>query len=104
MAKVLTDQDFDESIKEGITLVDFYADWCSPCKLVAPVIEELAEETVEYNVFKLDVEASPEISARYSVRSIPTFIVFKDGEEIVRASGANQSKEYYLNLIAQAEK
>ncbi|MBE5793711.1 MAG: thioredoxin [Clostridiales bacterium] len=69
-------------------LVDFYADWCGPCKMLTPVIEEIAAEHPEVKVVKLNVDNAPEIASRYGVMSIPTLIVFKNGQ------AANQSVGY----------
>lgn len=70
-------------------LVEFYADWCGPCRDVAPVVEELAQElSGQAKIVRLDVDAEGELAANHSVRSIPTFIAFKNGREIARQSGA----------------
>jgi thioredoxin 1 len=70
-------------------LVDFWADWCGPCKMVAPVLEEIAAERAgQLTVAKLDVDANPETAREFSVVSIPTLIVFKDGEPVKRIVGA----------------
>jgi len=69
-------------------LVDFYADWCGPCKMLTPVIDEIAAEHPEVKVVKLNVDNAPEIASRYGVMSIPTLIVFKNGQV------ANQSVGY----------
>ncbi|NLV59468.1 MAG: thioredoxin [Clostridiales bacterium] len=73
-------------------LVDFYADWCGPCKMVAPIVHEISEESDAYKVFKVNVDHSPELSAKYNVLSIPTLIVFKAGKVAQQAVGA-RSKE-----------
>ncbi|MEA5014420.1 MAG: thioredoxin [Candidatus Limiplasma sp.] len=69
-------------------LVDFYADWCGPCKMVAPLVQQLAEESDAYKVYKINVDHSPELAARYNVLSIPTLIVFKGGKVAQQAVGA----------------
>ena len=79
MAQVLTDENFESEIKEGITLVDFYADWCGPCKMIAPVIDELSNEVDDAKVAKMDVDSSPQTAGKFGIRSIPTLMVFKDG-------------------------
>ena len=72
---------FDEIIKaNGTVLVDFYAVWCGPCKMMSPVIDEIAEENPSLTVCKCDVDEAEEIAMRYSIMSIPTIIVFKNGE------------------------
>ena len=70
-------------------LVDFYADWCGPCKIMAPVLDEFASDhTGEILVGKLDTDAAPTVSARYGIRGIPTLILFRDGSEVSRQTGA----------------
>lgn len=70
-------------------LVDLWAAWCAPCRVVGPIVDEIAGERAEsLDVFKLDVDANPEIAMRYGVNSIPTLLVFRDGEEVDRVVGA----------------
>lgn len=69
-------------------LIDFYADWCGPCKMVSPLVDELAEESDAYKVGKVNVDEYPELAARYGVMSIPTLIVLKDGKVAQQAVGA----------------
>jgi len=81
MAHVATSESFAQDIAEGVVLVDFYADWCGPCQAIAPVIDELSTEyDGRAKLIKVDVDASPEISQQFSIMSIPTMLVFKDGE------------------------
>ena len=79
-------------------LVDFYADWCGPCKMLAPIVEAVSNENDAYDVVKLNVDDAPEIAARYGVMSIPTLIVFKNGEAVGRTVGV-QSKAAVKNLL-----
>jgi len=91
----LTSEDFDEKISAGKVLVDFWADWCGPCKMVAPVIEELAAEFEgKVTVAKLDVDSEGPIATRYDVRGIPTVILFKDGIEVQRFVGVQPKQTY----------
>ena len=96
----LTNDTFEkEALAAGKpVLVDFYADWCGPCKMLAPVVEEIANESEQYRVCKLNVDDAPDIAARYGVMSIPTMIVFKNGEAAGRTVGV-QSKQTILNML-----
>lgn len=99
----ITDANFDEVIKtDKPVLVDFWAEWCGPCKMIAPVVEELA---TDYNgkavIGKLDVDSNPNISAKYGIRSIPTLLVFKNGEIVDKQVGAVQKNVLSQKLDAQ---
>lgn len=88
MAHLLTSTDFDSTIATGVTLVDMYADWCGPCQAIAPIIEELATEYEgKAKIAKLDVDASGDIAGKYGVMSIPTILVFKDGQLVDKSVG-----------------
>jgi thioredoxin 1 len=76
----------------GLTVVDFYATWCGPCKMVAPVIEKLSETVTQANFIKVDVDESPDVAAEYGVTAMPTFIFFKNGEKVETVIGANVGK------------
>ncbi len=84
--------------RNGVALVDFYADWCGPCKMIAPVIEEVAEERQDVAVGKLNVDNDPELAAKYGVMSIPTLVVFQNGQEVARVSGY-RPKQDVLSLL-----
>ena len=79
-------------------LVDFYADWCGPCKMLAPLVEQVAAESNDYEVYKLNVDEAPELAANFGVMSIPTLIVFKNGEVAGRTVGV-QSKQNILKML-----
>ena len=86
-----TEQDFDETIRTSSVpvLVDFYADWCGPCKMMAPAVETLARESVgRALVAKLDTDHAQRVASRFQIRGIPTSIVFKNGREVKRQTGA----------------
>lgn len=83
MAKVVKTKNFDSEIKDGVVIVDFFATWCGPCKMLGPVFEELGEEMEgKVKFLKLDVDESPEIAQRYQVSSVPNMLIFKDGEKV----------------------
>lgn len=86
--KQFSDDNFESGISKGIVLVDFYADWCGPCRMLAPVIEELAEEMQgRITVAKLDTDQAMSTAAKYEVTSIPTLILFKNGQVLKRVVG-----------------
>ena len=90
--------DFIDEINANITLVDFYADWCGPCKMIAPIIEEIANERTDITVGKVNVDNDAEIAIKYGVSSIPTLIVFKDGKETDRVVGFRQKGDILAML------
>lgn len=88
---VITADNFETEVKQSDVpvLIDFWADWCMPCKMIAPVLEELAEDyDGRLKIGKLDVDAEPDIAANYNVVSIPTLLLFKDGQVISQHVGA----------------
>lgn len=84
----VTDDNFDEAVKTGVSLVDFYADWCAPCRMLTPVIESVSKEMQGMVKFlKLDIDSNQKTATNYQVTSVPTLILFKDGKEINRLVG-----------------
>lgn len=91
----------DQVLKaKGLTLVDFWATWCGPCRMVAPIVEELADEFPEVKVYKVDVDENQELALANKVASIPTFLLYKDGEVIKKIVGA-VSKSELIQAIRQ---
>ncbi len=96
----ITKDNFESEVlkSEKPVLLDFFATWCGPCRMVGPLIEEIAEENDSFKVAKLDVDELPEIAKEYRVVSIPTLMVFKDGKVVNQALGA-MPKEKILALL-----
>ncbi|EOD7558363.1 TPA: thioredoxin [Staphylococcus aureus] len=95
----VTDADFDSKVESGVQLVDFWATWCGPCKMIAPVLEELAADYEgKADILKLDVDENPPTAAKYEVMSIPTLIVFKDGQPVDKVVGF-QPKENLAEVL-----
>ena len=81
--KILNSNEFDNAIASGIVLVDFYADWCGPCKMLAPVLEEVSEEYAgKVNFFNVDVDENPDLAMQYKIMNIPALVVLKKGEKV----------------------
>lgn len=80
-------KEFDEVIGEGKVLVDFFAVWCGPCKMIAPVLEEIADERDDVIIVKVDVDETPDLARRYGIMSIPTLLLFKDGQLVSKTMG-----------------
>lgn len=98
----LTTDNFDEITAEGVTLVDFWATWCGPCKMIAPAIESLAE-TYEgkANICKIDIDTQQDLAVRFGIMSIPTILIFANGEEVAKHVGAT-SEEALAEMLDRA--
>jgi thioredoxin 1 len=94
-----TDQSFSSEISDGLVLVDFWAPWCGPCKMIAPVLEELdAEMSATVKIVKIDVDVNQETASNFGIMSIPTLVLFKDGQPVDKVVGFNP-KEALVNLV-----
>src|SRR5690606_2759677 len=99
----LTAQNFAHKTKNGGVLVDFWADWCMPCKMMAPILNEVAVATDgTATIHKLNVDEQQQVAAQYGIRSIPTMILFKDGKEVERIVGV-KSKEAVIASIKKVQ-
>jgi thioredoxin 1 len=97
----LTDTDFDQQTKGRLVLVDFWAEWCAPCRMMAPILNEVASELPDGSfVGKVNIETYQSMAQRFNVRNIPTLILFKDGKEINRFVGV-KTKDYLLKQMTK---
>lgn len=96
----LTSENFEKEVLNSnkTTIVDFYADWCMPCKAMSPIVDEIAEEKSDIKVCKINVDEAQDIASNYNIMSIPTIIVFKNGKIINKTIGVT-SKGNILNLL-----
>ena len=86
--KIVKTNEFDDIVKEGVVLVDFYADWCGPCKMIAPILAELSTELDgSADIVKVNVDEEGTLAQRFDVMSIPTLILFKEGKPVCRKTG-----------------
>lgn len=95
----LTDDNFQQTIAKGVSLIDFYATWCGPCRMIAPIIEQLAGEVAgKATIAKMDIDQAQQTTNTLQISSVPTLIVFKDGKEVKRVVGVKDF-DYLLDLI-----
>lgn len=87
----LTNEDFNKEVASGLVLVDFYATWCGPCKMMHPVIEEISSSYSDLKIIKVDVDKHEEVAKNYTIMSIPTIILFKNGKIINKNIGFTSS-------------
>jgi thioredoxin 1 len=99
---ILTDKNFDKQTAKGIFLIDFWASWCMPCKMMAPVLNQVAEKVSGHAIVaKVNVEEFQNLAAKFQVRNIPTILLLKDGKEVDRFVGV-KSKDFLLKQINKA--
>lgn len=101
--KELSDTTFEEQIKSGVTLVDFWAPWCGPCRMQAPILEQVAARVgAKATIAKLNVDDYGEVAARYGIRGIPTLILFKNGEAVQQFVGLQPEQRLVAAIEAAA--
>ena len=95
MVKAITDATFEAETKEGLVLVDFWATWCGPCRMQAPILEKLSEELSEdeLNILKIDVDENPETARAFGIMSIPTLLFKKDGQVVKQVAGVHTAAQ-----------
>ena len=100
MSAIKINQNEFQKVREnsGVSLLDFYADWCGPCRMVLPIVDEIASERDDLLVGKINVNDNPDLAREFGIMSIPTLIVMKDGKVVNRVSGA-KSKSQILDLV-----
>ena len=100
----VTSENFESEVLQSdkTVLIDFYADWCGPCKILSPIVEEVAKENADVKVVKINVDSEQEIAIKYRIMSIPTLVVIKEGKEINRAIGIIEKSEI-LTLLNMEE-
>ncbi len=97
--KVINKAEFEQITKEGVVLVDFFATWCGPCKMLSPVLEELAEDVKgKAEIVKVDVDQEGDLAMRFGIMSVPTMIIFKDGEAVKQIM-VYQPKQQLLSVL-----
>lgn len=90
--KVLSNKNFKAATKRGVVLLDFWASWCAPCKIIAPTLNDIADSQSEFMVAKINVEHNQQLAQKFKVKSIPTMIVLKDGKEATRIVGVKTKR------------
>ncbi len=102
--KMISEDKFDSTIQSGITLVDFYANWCGPCRTIAPHLESVAKELEgKASIIKIDVDLAQGVASTYGVTSIPTLILFTNGKEVNRIVGVRNAKEIKDFILSAAQ-
>lgn len=99
--RVLGNKNFKPAIRRGITLVDFWAPWCAPCKIVAPILNEIAESENRVTVAKVNVDLQKQLAQKYKIRNIPTLIMFRDGREVRRYVGVKTKRFLEKEITAE---
>lgn len=94
MTEELTQENFEEKIKTGNAIIDFYAVWCAPCKMITPIFEKMSKEFSDVNFFKANVDNNSQAANIYAVRSIPTIVFLEDGTEVDRVIGLLQEDDF----------
>lgn len=102
MIKHINEKDFEKEVilNRGIVLVDFFATWCPPCKMLAPVLEDIAQSRAPYEIVKINIDENLNISSKYDIEVVPTMLVFKDGKVIDKAVGY-MPKDQIVDMLSK---
>ncbi|MEY8701211.1 thioredoxin [Streptococcus ferus] len=102
MTQIVTDKTFESETAQGLVLIDFWAVWCGPCRMQAPILEQLSEEIDEddLKIFKMDVDENPETAQKFGIMSIPTLLFKKDGQVVKQVAGVH-TKEQIKAILAE---
>jgi thioredoxin 1 len=98
--KVLANKNFKAATKRGVVLVDFWAPWCAPCKIIAPTLNEIADSQNEFQIAKVNVDHNQQLAQKFKVRSIPTMLILKDGKEAGRIVGVKTKRNILKEVQA----
>ena len=98
MVAAVTDANFAEKTKDGLVLIDFWAAWCGPCRMVVPLVEEIAKERSDIKVVKINVDEEQELAMQFGVMSIPTLVVMKNGKVVNQVTGARPKAQILAML------
>ena len=100
MVKQLTNEEFEKNVKSSdkLVFVDFYADWCGPCRMMAPIVEEISEEVDDVDFYKVNCDDEQELASKYEVMTIPTLLILKKGEQIKEFIGVTDKEEIIEEL------
>lgn len=99
--KILTNKNFKPVVRNGLVLVDFWAPWCAPCKMIAPTLNEIAEENVDsVTIAKVNVDQNQQLAQKYNIRNIPTMVLFRDGKVIKRIMGVKPKKALVKEILS----
>ena len=95
MTQALSDEQFEEKVtnSNGLVLVDFWAEWCGPCRQLGPILETIDEDMADLTIYKMNVDDAPETPSRFGIRSIPTMFLFKDGKQVDTKVGLNSESD-----------
>ncbi|MCX8074734.1 MAG: thioredoxin [Clostridia bacterium] len=105
MVRHIDEKEFESEVlgSKSVVLVDFYATWCPPCKLIAPVLDEISESRANFNIVKINVDENPSISMQYNVESIPTLLFFKNGKIVDKLIGYNPKEKVEKILLSHID-